>query len=294
MTTGPITQPPDEFAPELTELELESPNFGTVLRIIWLSIRKFFREKPGQILGSTFILLLLWGTHGRIEVLRAVWPAWRGLGVDINNRPVLIPGLPWDNELISWVIGVILLVGIPMLIIKFVFKESWSAFGLGLPPKGRRILAVQTFLFLTIVSLPAFYVGTQDAGMQDRYPFYRPFATVGAFIVYELAYLLFFLVIEFVFRGYLLFGLAGVRDSEILGSGQSTADKFYFDRYAILISMLSYTAWHLGNPLPEVWGTLIWGLAAGATAYAVRSIWPVVMSHWLLNVVLDAILLSKH
>jgi membrane protease YdiL (CAAX protease family) len=129
--------------------------------------------------------------------------------------------------------------------------------------------------------------------MLARYPFYRPFNSIAEFIIYELAYFLFFLVIEFTFRGYLLFGLAGVRDSEIDTMGGGVPGQFYFDRYALLIQMLSYTAWHLGNPLPEVWGTLIWGLAAGAVAYAVRSIWPVVLSHWLLNVVLDAVLLRR-
>jgi hypothetical protein len=284
---------PDEFAPEVTEQELESPTFVTVLRVIWFSIRRFFKEKPGQILGSTFILLLLWGTHGRLELLGAIWPAWRGLGVDIHNRPSIIPGLPWDNELLSWIIGVLILVGIPMLLIRFVYKESWSAYGLGLPRKGRRILALQSFVFLTAVSLPAFVVGAQDNSMLARYPFYRPFNSIAEFIIYELAYFLFFLVIEFTFRGYLLFGLAGVRDSEIDTMGGGVPGRFYFDRYALLIQMLSYTAWHLGNPLPEVWGTLIWGLAAGAVAYAVRSIWPVVLSHWLLNVVLDAVLLRR-
>jgi len=35
---------------------------------------------------------------------------------------------------------------------------------------------------------------------------------------------------------------------------------FYFGRYALMIQMLSYTAWHLGKPLPELWGTVVWGL----------------------------------
>lgn len=35
-----------------------------------------------------------------------------------------------------------------------------------------------------------------------------------------------------------------------------------FGYYAILISMLSYTAWHLGKPSLELFSTLIWGRAA--------------------------------
>jgi hypothetical protein len=65
---------------------------------------------------------------------------------------------------------------------------------------------------------------------------------------------------------------------------------FYFGRYALLIQMLSYTAWHLGKPALELWGTLVWGLTAGATAYMIRSIWPIVLSHWLLNVFIDALI----
>ena len=104
--------------------------------------------------------------------------------------------------------------------------------------------------------------------------------------------LLFFISIEFIFRGYLLFGLASTRDIDVPGMRAGVAGPLFFGKYAILVQMLSYTAWHLGKPLPELWGTLAWGLAAGATAYAVRSIWPVVLSHWLLNVFLDAVILS--
>jgi hypothetical protein len=54
-----------------------------------------------------------------------------------------------------------------------------------------------------------------------------------------------------------------------------------------VISMLSYTAWHLGKPLPELWGTLVWGLLAGTIALASGTIWHLVAIHWLLNVLLD-------
>ena len=60
-----------------------------------------------------------------------------------------------------------------------------------------------------------------------------------------------------------------------------------FGYYAIFISMLSYTAWHLGKPIPELWGTLVWGLATGTVALATRTIWHIVLVHWLLNVFMD-------
>ncbi|MBI5958022.1 MAG: CPBP family intramembrane metalloprotease, partial [Chloroflexi bacterium] len=197
-------------------------------------------------------------------------------------------GLPWDNELISFFAGMFLLVGIPIILIRWVFKQPLSLYGLGLPPRHRWRLAVQTFLFVTLVSLPFFWFGSRIGAMRDLYPLYRSFDNTGQFILYELSYLPFFIAIEFIFRGYLLFGLAGVQDSEAHDTGIS--GPFYFGRYALLIQMLSYTAWHLGKPALELWGTLVWGLTAGATAYTIRSIWPIVLSHWLLNVFIDALI----
>ena len=53
------------FTEELDDAELQQPNFLTVLKLVWHSIRGFFVERPGQIIGSAFILLMLWGYHGQ-------------------------------------------------------------------------------------------------------------------------------------------------------------------------------------------------------------------------------------
>ena len=282
-----------KFFSGIDDEELEQANFLTVLKVIWHSVRSFLKERPGQIIGSAFLLIMIWGTHGKLELLKYIWPDWRGPGQNLNDRPILLPGIPWDHELISFWGGALLVVVIPLIIIKFGFKQPLSHYGLGLPPKGRRMLALWTFLTLTLICVPAFWIGAHDPGMQQVYPFYKPFSSTGAFILYELSYLPFFIAIEFIFRGYLLFGLAGVLDEEVRRGDSGAPGTFYFHKYALLIQMLSYTAWHLGKPLPELWGTLLWGLAAGATAYAIRSIWPIILSHWLLNVFLDALILNQ-
>ena len=66
---------------------------------------------------------------------------------------------------------------------------------------------------------------------------------------------------------------------------------FFKEKPGIIIvsSIILLMLWG-GKPVPELFGTLIWGLAAGASAYAVRSIWPVVMANWLLNVISDSVL----
>lgn len=280
------------FTAGIDETELQEPGVLTVVKIIWYTIRGFFVERPGQIIFTTFFLIMLWGTHGKMELLGEVWPAWRGPGSDPATRPSLIPGVPWDHELIAFAGGFVLLVLIPALVIRLGFKRPLSAYGLGLPPPGRRSLAALTFVLLTLISLPAFWLGANIPEMQATYPLYRGLSEdVGTFLLYQLSYLPFFIVIEFIFRGYLLFGLAHVMDRD-LGDGDDVGHPgpFYFHKYAVLIQMLSYTAWHLGKPLPELWGTLVWGLAAGATAYAIRSVWPIILSHWLLNVFMDALI----
>ncbi len=270
--------------------ELKEPNLQTIFKIVWYSIRNFLKERAGIIILSSLILIILWGYHGELELLKYFWDGWSGPGKDLGNRTQIIPGIPWDQELISFWAGCFLLVVIPILIIKFHFKQSLSAYGFGLPPKGRRLLALWSFLTLMAICIPIFWFGTKDAGMQETYPFFRPFSGSWDFVLYELAYLPFFIAIEFIFRGYLLFGLAGIRDDEIPDGGGGVSGVFYFHRYALLIQMLSYTAWHLGKPIPELMGTMFWGLAVGALAIVIRSVWPIILSHWLLNVLIDSVI----
>ena len=56
---------------------------STVLKVIWRSIKQFFVERPGRIIGSAFILIMLWGFHGNLALLGKIWPAWRGPGIDL-------------------------------------------------------------------------------------------------------------------------------------------------------------------------------------------------------------------
>ena len=280
-------------AGEPTESELENPDFGTILKIVWYSFWRAVKERSGQIILSTYFLVMLWGTHGNLELLKYVIPGWEGPGSDPEHRKRLIPGIPWDQELISFLTGFFLLVLVPIVLIKRVFRQSLADYGLGLPPRRRWSLGLKTLLLLIGVSLPGFLVAARDRDMAKLYPLYRRLDPnkPRQFALYELCYLPFFITIEFIFRGYLLFGLAGLRPTVEKHGGGAPRSRF-FTRYALLIQMLSYTAWHLGKPLPELWGTFVWGPAAGATAYASRSIWPVVLAHWILNVYLDGRLLG--
>jgi len=269
--------------------EYENPSVVTILKLIWNTVAGLFREPIGVVIALTFVVLMLWGYHGEVELLKWIWPAWHGPGSPVEGRPQLLPGIPWDQELISFVIGFFLLVVIPALWIRLAQRQSLSDYGLGWAPRGRGKLACLGALLLGVASLPAFLLATSDAGMAQTYPLYRgAFHGVGDFALYEVSYLLFFVAIEFIFRGYLLFGLFHGADPHPGPAADAPDHRLRLGTMAILVSMLSYTAWHLGKPVPELFGTLVWGLAAGALVLATRTIWPVVLVHWLLNVFSDS------
>lgn len=247
----------------------------------------YFRQKPFIVIISSFLALMLWGYHGNLELLKLIVPDWSPPGVNTQGRQPILSWVPWDRELISFWVGFGLVVALPALLIRFHFKEPLGNYGLALPPKEKRGQGLIAFLLLVAVLAPTFYIGSLDKDMQATYPFYKNFTSVSQFIVYELSYFPFFIAIEFIFRGYLLFGLSS------LNASQSEKANAYFIGYGLAIQMLPYTAWHLGKPLPELWGTPVWGLVTGIITYRLRSIWPVTLAHWVLNIFLDALIL-KH
>src|SRR5690349_20990205 len=91
--TQPVIHLPDDVISQPGEAELVQPTLLTVPRIIVSSIRGFFVERTGQIIGSAFILLMLWGTHGNLELLKGIVPGWSGPGINLNTRLQLIPGI---------------------------------------------------------------------------------------------------------------------------------------------------------------------------------------------------------
>jgi membrane protease YdiL (CAAX protease family) len=268
---------------------LEASSAKEVFKLIGTYFRFFLREKVGVVILSTILLLLLWGYHGNLDLLKVFIKSWEFPCESGCDRTPIISGIPWDRELISFLGGALLLVVMPVLIIRFYFKQPLGNYGLLLPPKGKRKAGVIIFLVFMAITSVSMYVAAGNQDMQALYPFYKTFTGIPQFMLYELCYFPFFLVIEFVFRGYLLFGVA---DNPITAtSNNTTSNTVYLRAYAIIISMLAYNTWHLGKPLTELWSTPIWGFVAGVVTYTLRSIWPVLIVHFLMNVLLDAFIL---
>jgi hypothetical protein len=247
---------------------------------------KRLTDKTVLLLFSTFILLMLWGSGGDMGILSYIFgEKWTG---------VLFPGVAWHRQLASFIVGFLLLVAVPCCIIKFVFKERLSEYGLGWPKDsaGRKQAVMAFFLIMGIAVIP-FFLSAFSPEMQREYPLFGDVIAKGdwgAFIVYELVYFLFFVVIDFIYRGYLLFGIFKMKDREAFKGIKGINGPLVFGIYAIFIQMLSYTMWHIAKPAPELIGTIFWGIGTGAVVLKTRTVWPVIISHWLLCVFLDIVI----
>jgi uncharacterized protein (DUF362 family) len=271
--------------------QIEEGQFSTVnvLAIIWTTVKKL-KDKASIILWSSFILLMLWGFHGDMAVLTSLF------GEGWTQKITF--GLGWGKELVSFIVGFLLVVAVPCVIIKFAFKSRIRDFGLGLPKKDQRRKSMVVFFALLGITSVFVFLASFDAGMQKEYPLFAQRAdgdvvwTIAhwwEFVVYEFIYLLFFITIEFAFRGYLLFGLNSIKTRHKAENGREVSIR-RFGMYSILIQMLAYTTWHYGKPVPEMIGTVIWGVCVAAIALRIGSIWPIIIPHWLYNVFLDLLI----
>lgn len=248
-----------------------------------MTLRKLLRDtfaailgdKTATILASAVLVLVLWGNAGAAGWLSLLWKGWTGPGsYGDPRRAVIVPGIPFDQELLSFLFGTVLLVVVPLALLKLRYREDASEYGLGLPPRDRRSLVVWSSIALLVVCAPGIWFGAHQPEMRALYPLFRHFASNEQFLAYELAYFLFFLASEFVFRGYILFGAARTMPAHV----------------AICVAMLAHVTWHLGKPFPELASSVAWSFFAGAIALGTRTIWHLIVIHWLLNVFMDLVI----
>lgn len=161
----------------------------------------------------------------------------------------------------------------PMLIVKFVFREKLSDYGVGW---GERKRTIRSFCMLApILFAVGWASGLGDAGraFYAVYP-YNPAAGVSwtTLIIHTVSYFcLYYFAWEFMFRGFLLRGLAPT-------TGFSTA---------VWIQVVISTALHFGHPASETFGCIAGGLLWGFLALRTRSIFAGWGQHALLGIALD-------
>jgi membrane protease YdiL (CAAX protease family) len=109
-------------------------------------------------------------------------------------------------------------------------------------------------LFVTLM-LPIVWFASASSEFVSKYPHLLSLREVWSkFIIYEIAMLIYMFAWEFIWRGFLLFGLEAK-----------------FGYYAVFIQMIPFVILHNGKPLPETLGAILGGIALGILAFRTRS-----------------------
>jgi uncharacterized protein len=164
-------------------------------------------------------------------------------------------------EYLYWFIGdFITFFVLPVLIIRIFLKEKLSSYGLQI---GDYKAGLKITLIFFLVMLPIVWFASSSDSFINVYPHLlsaRESWTI--FLVYEIGLVIYMIAWEFIWRGYMLFGLY---------------EKFGF--YSIFIQMIPFVILHNGKPMLETFGSILAGLALGILALRTKSIFYCVLAH---------------
>jgi membrane protease YdiL (CAAX protease family) len=148
---------------------------------------------------------------------------------------------------------------LPLLTIVLVLRRNPLDFGLRL---GNARLGLAFVVAFLVVALPVLFIA---AGTSDLRGYYGERGLDLARYGVQIA--LYLLGWEFLFRGFMLFGL-----------------KPKFKEGAILIQMVPFTILHFGKPEAEVISCIVTGILWGFFCYRTNALWPAYVIHVVVNV----------
>jgi membrane protease YdiL (CAAX protease family) len=165
------------------------------------------------------------------------------------------------NEYLYWFTGDFFTFFIvPALIIKFYFRERLSDYGLR---TGDYRSGLKYSLLFLIIMFPIVWLISAGDQFSESYPHVQSARNSWQiFFIYQTGMLLYMFAWEFIWRGFMLFGL-----------------EERFGYYTVLIQMLPFLILHNGKPLPETAGAIVAGIALGILALRTRSIFYCVLVH---------------
>jgi len=147
----------------------------------------------------------------------------------------------------------------PLLVILLVLRKNPINFGLGIgSPKTWGFYVV----VICVIAAAILYASSYSPSLQSYY-----LDADFKFFSYLWSQCLILSASEFLYRGFLLFGL-----KEKFGEG------------SILIQMVPFVLLHLGKPELETISTILTGILFGWVAYRGRSFWPAFIIHMFINV----------
>jgi hypothetical protein len=195
-------------------------------------------------------------------------------------QPLLERVVP--NEILYWSYKVsiraigIFTVFFPIIMFQKVFeKKDGDVYGLK-PVK----FDMKPYFIMLLMMIPVIMIASGTESFVRQYPMYKSSAVHTYFdisewipvAIYELAYGLDFITVEFLFRGFLVIGMMSS-----LGRG------------AVLSMAVVYCTLHFGKPMGEAISSIFGGYILGVIAYETRSIWGGVIVHigiaWMMELI---------
>ena len=168
---------------------------------------------------------------------------------------------PFLLEYLYWFIGdffAFFVLG--SLIIKLVLKEKLSDYGLRIGDY--RIGLSVSFGFVLVMFIIIWFVSSTPAFVEQYPHLDSAKESWDVFLIYEIGMLVYMIAWEFIWRGFMLFGLE---------------KKFGF--YSVLIQMIPFVILHNGKPFLETFGAIFGGIALGILALRTRSIYYCILTH---------------
>jgi membrane protease YdiL (CAAX protease family) len=189
--------------------------------------------------------------------------------LELSQRFTLFGDAQRTAELYAFFFSFVALGLSSLFIIKFVFKEKLSTYGLQL---GDWRFGLKAFIVLAPIFVIGSFLSMNNSEFLAQYPVFKGAgASSSLFISHTFAYLVFYIGWEIYFRGFMQYGL---RDS-------------FGDWQAILIQTALSCIVHIGKPTSEIYSSILGGLVWGIIAFRARSIVFIILLHWLLGVSLD-------
>jgi hypothetical protein len=183
------------------------------------------------------------------------------------TRATLLDVVPLARN-IYWVFGcLICYIAIPGSVIKFVFREKLSAFGMS--PRGF-FKHLPLYLLLFVPVLAGVVVVSYTKPFQNTYPFYHSPHYVWDMLLWDFLYCLQFFGLEFFYRGFLVHSM-----------------KFKLGTGAVWLMVLPYMMIHFTKPGAEAFGAIIAGTVLGVLSIRTNSIWGGVFIHCAVAVAMD-------
>ena len=200
-----------------------------------------------------------------------------------------VSGLPWQQGAFEWLgieapqgqrlfnwfgINFLVLFCVPAVVIKVVLKRSLAEFGL---QWGEARTWGKYFVGFMVIVLPAVFIASRLGDFESYYSYHTwAVESAGAFAVFCGGWLVYFFAWEFFFRGFWLFGL-----SRSLGS------------LAIFVQMVPFVMMHYNKPELESYAAVIAGIGLGLMAYRGKSFVGCWLLHWVIAVLMYAVVLLE-